>query len=61
MPETSKERLLRYLNDAHAASQGETTALQDVTNQALDNDLAAATQQHLEVAKSHMALLEERI
>lgn len=61
MPEASKERLIRYLSDAHAASRGEIAALQDVTNQSLDKDVEAATQQHLETVQSHRALLAERI
>ncbi len=61
MPETSKERVVRYLNDAHAAAQGEVTALQDVVNQSLDDSVTAAVEKHIETAKSHMAMLEQRV
>jgi ferritin-like metal-binding protein YciE len=61
MPEASKERLIRYLNDAHAAVQGEISTLTDVNNQSLDDAVTAATQKHLDTAKSHLGLLEERI
>lgn len=61
MPESSKERILRYLNDAHAANQGEIASLEDAANQSLDDQVVAALQSHLKTAQSHRALLEERI
>ena len=61
MPENAKERILRYLTDAHAAEAGEQTALQDVADQSLDADVAAAVRQHLSVAQTHLSLLEQRI
>jgi ferritin-like metal-binding protein YciE len=61
MAEKSKERLLRYLADAHAAETGETTTLTDVGDQSLDPEVTSAVRAHLATTQSHLSLLEQRI
>lgn len=61
MAEDSKERLLRYLNDAHAAEEGGLSSLRDIATEATDADVRAAAQEHLTVTQSQADRLEARI
>ncbi len=61
MAEDSKERLLRYLNDAHAAEVGAMGAMKDIVAEATDADLKAAVNEHLVVTQSQADRLEARI
>ncbi len=61
MAEESKERLLRYLNDAHAAEEGGLAAMKDVAAEATNADLKAAVNEHLVVTQSQADRLKARI
>ena len=61
MAETSKQRLLRYLVDAHASELGEKASLKDTADQSLDSEVTAALQQHIETTQAHADMLEQRI
>jgi ferritin-like metal-binding protein YciE len=61
MPEQAKQRLLRYLADAHASETGEMTTLADVAAQSLDAEVTAALEAHHTVTQTHQDLLAQRI
>ncbi len=61
MAETSQERLLRYLTDAHAAEEGGLGSLKDIAQEATDPDVRAAVQDHLTVTQSQADRLSARI
>ncbi len=61
MAEDIKERVLRYLNDAHAVEVGAVGSLQDLAAEATNADLRAAVQEHLTQTQSQADRLEARI
>ena len=61
MAEDAKERVLRYLNDAHAAEEGGLASMRDVAAQATNSDVRAAITEHLAVSQSQADRLEARI
>ena len=61
MSEHAKQRLLRYLADAHASEAGELTTLTDVAAQSLDAEVTAALEAHRTITQTHLELLAQRI
>lgn len=61
MAEDSKERLLRYLNDAHAAEEGGLAGMKDIAAEVTDTDFKAAVSEHMVVTQSQADRLEARI
>lgn len=61
MAEDVKERLLRYLNDAHAVEDGALSSLKDLAASATDGDLKSAVTEHIQVTQSHADRIEARI
>lgn len=61
MAEETKERVLRYLNDAHAAEEGGLSSLRDIAAEATDPDLKAAVEEHITVTQSQADRLKSRI
>lgn len=61
MAEDAKEKIIRYLQDAHAAEQGGIQALQSLAAEATDPNLKAAVSEHLQVTQSQSQRLEARI
>ncbi len=61
MAEDVKERLLRYLNDAHAAEDGALASLKDIAAEATDPDVRQAVTEHIAVTQSQADRLEARI
>ena len=61
MAEDTKDRIIRYLQDAHAAEVGGAASLKDIVAEATDPDLKAAAQQHLTETESQASRLEARL
>lgn len=61
MAEDSRARLLRYLNDAHAAEEGGLASLKDIAAESNDPDVRAAVEEHLLVTRSQADRLEAHI
>ena len=61
MAEDVKERLLRYLNDAHAAETGGIQSLTDIAAEATDPEVKSAISEHITVTQSQADRLEARI
>ncbi len=59
--EDRKERLVRYLNDAHAAEEGGLAALKDIAREADDPDVRRAVDDHARVTRTQISRLETRI
>jgi ferritin-like metal-binding protein YciE len=61
MPENVKERVLRYLNDAHAAEDGALSFLRDFANETTNPDVKAIVIEHIAVTQSQMDRVAARI
>jgi len=61
MAEDVKERLLRYLNDAHAAEDGALASLKDIAAEATDSAVRQAVTEHIAVTQSQADRLKARI
>ena len=61
MAQSAQERLVRYIQDAHAEEVGAVTALKDFVDEVTDPQLKAAFQEHLQVTQSQAQRLEARL
>ena len=61
MAENAKERLLRYLTDAHAVEEGGLSSLKDIAAEATDPELRSAVTEHIAVTQSQSDRLKSRI
>jgi ferritin-like metal-binding protein YciE len=61
MAENVKERVLRYLNDAHAAEDGALGFLKDFAAETNNLDVRSAITEHIAVTQSQIDRLEARI
>lgn len=61
MAEDAKERVLRYLNDAHAAEEGGLSSMKDIAAEATDPDVKSAVMEHMTVTQSQADRLKARI
>ena len=59
--ENTKERLVRYIQDAHAAEVGIEEILKNFISECNDEQARAAFEEHLGVTKSQAARLEARL
>lgn len=59
--DTPQDRLIRYLQDAHAAEVGIAQMLESFIKEVNDNDLRAIFQQHLAVTQSQAQRLQQRL
>jgi len=61
LAETAKERVLRYLTDAHAAEEGGLASLKDLAAEATHPDVRSVVTEHISVTQSQLDRLEARI
>jgi len=61
MAEDVKDKIIRYLQDAHAAEEGGLASLRDVMDSATDQDLKSCLEEHAKVTESQSSRLETRI
>ena len=61
MAEDTKERIVRYLVDAHAAEVGGLASLKDIAAETTDPDVRAAVQEHLTQTQSQADRVEARL
>jgi ferritin-like metal-binding protein YciE len=61
MAEGAVERVIRYLEDAHAAEDGALATMRDVAAEATDPDFKAAMEEHINVTQTQAERLEARI
>ena len=61
MAEDAKERVLRYLNDAHAAEEGGLASLKDIAAETTNVDVKSAVEEHITVTQSQADRLKARI
>jgi ferritin-like metal-binding protein YciE len=61
MAENAKDKIIRYLEDAHGVEQGAMKALQSLIDEATDPDVKAAASQHLQQTQSQSQRLEARL
>ncbi len=61
MAEDPRDRLIRYLQDAHAAEVGIASTLETFINDVNDPTVRSAFQQHLDVTRSQAQRLENRL
>jgi ferritin-like metal-binding protein YciE len=61
MAEDVKERIIRYLQDTHAAEEGAIGSLRDIAAEATNANFKASVEEHLTVTQSQAKRLEDRI
>ena len=61
MAETPKERVLRYLTDAHASEEGGLASLKDLAAEAVNPAVRSVVTEHIAVTQSQLDRLEARI
>jgi len=61
MAEEVKDRIIRYLQDAHAAEDGALSSLKDIAAEATNTDFKAAVEEHITVTQSQADRLATRI
>ena len=61
MAETTKDQILRYLNDLYAAELGGMSSLKDLAAMATDADLKQAVEEHITVTQSQADRVNARI
>lgn len=61
MAETPQDRLIRYIQDAHASEIGIVTVLKDFINEVDNVQVKAVFQEHLAVTESQAQRLEQRL
>lgn len=61
MAEDIKERIVRYLQDAHAAEEGAIGSLKDVAAEATNSNFKTALEEHITVTESQAQRLADRI
>ncbi|MDX1931208.1 MAG: DUF892 family protein [Capsulimonadales bacterium] len=61
MAEDAREKLIRYLNDTHAAEEAAIPSMEAIRDEAIDADLKRAIEQHIAVTRSQADRLEARI
>jgi ferritin-like metal-binding protein YciE len=61
MAETTKERIVRYLTDAHASEVGSLQSLKDIAAEADDAQVKAVVQEHITQTQSQSNRLEARL
>jgi len=61
MAEELKDRIIRYLQDAHAAEEGGLSSLKDISAEATDVDFKSAVDEHIAVTQSQADRLATRI
>jgi ferritin-like metal-binding protein YciE len=59
--ESPQEKLIRYLQDAHASEVGIVTVLKDFIDEISDPQIKALFQEHLQVTHSQASRLERRL
>lgn len=61
MAEDVKEKVIRYLQDAHAAEEGALSSMRDVAASSTDPEFKTSIQEHITVTESQSSRLEARI
>ena len=61
MAEDVKEKVIRYLQDAHAAEEGGLASLRDIIDAATDQDFKSSLEEHAKITESQSSRLEARI
>lgn len=59
--ETAQEKLIRYIQDAHASEVGITTVLKDFIDEVNNPQVKAVFAEHLQVTQSQAQRLEQRL
>jgi ferritin-like metal-binding protein YciE len=61
MAEDIKERIIRYLQDAHAAEEGAISSMRSTAEEATNSNFKTALEEHISVTESQAQRLADRI